>query len=420
MDEIKKEQEEHTEELPMVEDVVWHREEEEDSLDKPVEKEVHMTPITADEPIDETQPKEQDKKEEPVQKEKQTPKKSNKKLWVILCVIVGVIVIVCCGIYFWNQHQKDSAAKQAAYQKVYEQLKVTFKEDEKDSDGNEVDYTIYEYGEEASDPLDIVDTHYGDVTCSPETIDTSKVGTVKLTYTATMQDSYGETVTRDFTLDVTVHDTQSPTIELNESSITITEGDEFDPTSNIKSVSDVVDGNLECVETEPEKSDISAPFYDSGWYTYTSDVVTEIPGKYTVRIKATDINGNSTDLAYQVTVKKKDPTSFMTISTTTCTKVLEQLSSEDSNSSEVGKWEDLNGYLGTVLYQSEQYTSQDEMMKDGKEYLSNHFDELTKNKDAKKISVIGSITVDAKEATVYYMEALDDDGNIMYYFYAIV
>lgn len=420
MDEIKKEQEEHTEELPMVDEVVWHREDEEDSLDKPIEKEVRMTPITADEPIEETQPTKKDNKEKIIQKEKQTPKKSNKKIWMIICSVVVVITLICCGIYFLNNYQKEQAAKQAAYQKVYEQLKVTFKEDEKDSNGNEVNYTIYEYGEQTRNPLDIVDTHYGDVTCVPETIDTSKVGTVKLTYTASMQDSYGETVTRDFTLDVTVHDTQSPTIELNDSSITITEGDAFDAGSNIKSVSDVIDGNLEYVEYEPEKADTKAPFYENGWYTYTSDVDTEVPGKYTVRIKATDVNGNSTDLAYQVTVKKKDPSSFMTISTTTYTKVLEQLSSEDSNSGEVGKWEDLNGYLGTVLYQSEQYTSQDEMMKDGKEYLSNHFDELTKNKATKQIPVLGSITVEAKEAAVYYMEALDDDGNIMYYFYAIV
>lgn len=416
MDEVKKEHEEHTEELPVVEDVAWHREEEEDSLDRPIEKEVHMTPITADEPLEEQKAKEQSA---PPKEEKQNIKKTNKKLWIVLGAIV-VIVLICFGVYYMNRYQQDKAAKQASYQKVYEQLKVTFKEDEKDADGNTVDYTIYEYGEQARDPLDIVDTHYGDVSCKPTTIDTSKVGKQQLTYTATMQDSYGETVTKDFTLEVTIHDTQSPIIELNESSITITEGDTFDESSNIKSVTDVIDGNLEYVETEPEKTNTSAPFYESGWYTYTSDVDTETPGKYTVRIKATDINGNATDLAYQVTVKKKDPTSFMTISTTTYTKVLEQITEEQNASSEIGEWENLSGYLGDVLYQSEQYSSQEEMMEDGSSYISNHFDELTKNKDAKQISVIGSITIDAKQATVYYMEALDDDGNIMYYFYAIV
>ncbi len=416
MDEVKKEHEEHTEELPVVEDVAWHREEEEDSLDRPIEKEVHMTPITADEPLEEQKAKEQSA---PPKEEKQNIKKTNKKLWIVLGAIV-VIVLICFGVYYMNRYQQDKAAKQASYQKVYEQLKVTFKEDEKDADGNTIDYIIYEYGEQARDPLDIVDTHYGDVSCKPTTIDTSKVGKQQLTYTATMQDSYGETVTKDFTLEVTIHDTQSPIIELNESSITITEGDTFDESSNIKSVTDVIDGNLEYVETEPEKTNTSAPFYESGWYTYTSDVDTETPGKYTVRIKATDINGNATDLAYQVTVKKKDPTSFMTISTTTYTKVLEQITEEQNASSEIGEWENLSGYLGNVLYQSEQYSSQEEMMKDGSSYISNHFDELTKNKDAKQISVIGSITIDAKQATVYYMEALDDDGNIMYYFYAIV
>ena len=41
-------EEQHTEELPIVEDVVYHHENEEDTLDEPVEKPVRMTPITVD------------------------------------------------------------------------------------------------------------------------------------------------------------------------------------------------------------------------------------------------------------------------------------------------------------------------------------------------------------------------------------
>ena len=41
-------EDQHTEELPVVEDVVYHNEDEEDTLDEPVEKPVRMTPITVD------------------------------------------------------------------------------------------------------------------------------------------------------------------------------------------------------------------------------------------------------------------------------------------------------------------------------------------------------------------------------------
>ncbi len=416
MEENKNLKDEHTEELPMVEDVVWHQEEETDSLNEPIENEVHMTPIEADEPQQDMPIQQEIKKEQP---KKTKPK--NQSLGKICVVLIIVLILGFGGFYLINQYQKNQAARQAAYDKVYNQLKVTFKEDEKDSEGNKVDLTIYEYGETANDPLDLVDTHYGDITCNPSTIDTSKVGTVKLTYTVSMEDSYDELVTREFTTTVTVHDTQSPKVEVKESSITITEGDSFEAKDNISSVKDVIDGDLEYVEEEPDKTGESAPFYEKGWYTVDSGVDSETPGSYSVRIKACDVNGNSTDVAYSVIVKKKDPTSFMTIATKTYTKAVGQMSeTEDQASSEVGEWTDVDSYLGDVLYKSAQYTSQDEMMSAAKDYASNNFDDLTKDKSSKEISVVGSITIEAKEATIYYMEALDDDGNVMYYFYAIV
>ena len=59
-------------------------------------------------------------------------------------------------------------------------------------------------------------------------------------------------------------------------------------------------------------------------------------------------------------------------------------------------------------------------------YLKNWFiksiglDDLTKNKESKSLQIIGKISIDTKEATLYYMSALDDNGEVMYYFYAIV
>ena len=367
-------EDQHTEELPVVEDIVYHHEDEEDTLDVPVEKPVRMTPITVD--LDDgekddihigmSEKKAEVKKEEPETIEKK-PANHKKKTWIFI-----VLAVVCIGV-------------------------------------------------EANDPLSIVDTHYGDIQCNPSTIDTSKVGTQKLVYTVSMDDSYGQKVTRDFSLNITVHDTQSPQITLKESKVTITEGDAFAAADNIESVKDVVDGDLQFVETEPEKEEKNAPYYSKGQYTISSDVDTETPGNYNVRLKACDINGNATDLAYSVTVKKKEPTSFMTIGTRTYTQALGQMNEGKDEASEgQGKWEDVNSYLGNVLYRSDVYDNQETMMNDGQQYVKDHFDDLTKNKESKSLQIIGKISIDTKEATLYYMSALDDNGEVMYYFYAIV
>lgn len=443
-------EDERTEELPVSDNVTWHREEEDDLLSNNAsDNDTHMTPITADEsyyqedrPVkvkkvvkkkvrkknhstkqsssNNTKQKPQPTKQ-PTNKKVEEEPKSNKKLIIITSIIIGVILLGTLGYYFITQYTASKAAKQAAYDKIYNQLKITFVETSKDEDGNLVDPTIFEYGSEAGDPMDLVDTHYGEVTVTPEKIDTSKVGAVTLTYTASMEDSYNELVTRDFTLDVTIHDTQSPTIEFNESSITITEGDEFDAKTNIKSVSDPVDGDLEYVEEEPDKDNKKAPYYEKGWYTITSDVDTETVGNYTVRLKATDINGNSTDLAYTVTVKQKEPTQFMSIGTYNLKKItsLNQFTDPEENaSSETGSWADVDNYLGNVQYKDEtQYTSQDEMVSAAQSYLKENFDSLANTTGT--TSVLG-ISLEYKQATAYYMAALDDKGEVMYYFFAIV
>ena len=425
MEEKEKKPVEHTEELPVVENVVWHREEEEDTLDKPVENEVHMTPIEADDPsisekeeyhigVEKTDTKKLEIKED-------SPKKSNKKTWIIVGIVIVILIVGIGAFYFYDAYQKEQEAKKKAYDKMYDQLKVTFVEDEKDEDGNFIDPTLFEYGIGEQDAMKLVDTHYGDVTCNPEKIDLTKVGTQKILYTVTMKDSYQQVVSREFSLNVTVHDTQSPTITLANSKLTITEGDVFDAKENITSVIDPVDGELQYVESEPEKNNKTAPYYENGWYVIESDVDTEKPGSYSVRIKAYDKNGNAADVAYSVTVKQKDPTSFMTIATKTYTKALGKMTDSDAESAgETGDWKDVDSYLGSTLYKSETYTNQDEMMRAGQKYISENFDSLTKNKEKKNVNVIGDISIDVDEATLYYMEALDEDGNVMYYFYAIV
>lgn len=432
---------EHTEELPVNENVVWHEQEEEDSLDRPVKHETRLIPITADEPIEEELQskkvkkvikkkvvhkkgnitKSTNKKDEKIKPANKETKKNNRKSLVAGSVFLAILVLCAVGYYFFTQYQKNQVAKQEAYDKVYNQLKITFKETQEDEDGKLIDPTLFEYGSVASDPMELIDTYYGEISCEPKTIDTSKVGSVSLTYTASAEDSYKEIVTKEFKLEVTIHDTQSPTVEFNESSITMTEGDELDVKTNVKAVSDPVDGDLEYVEEEPKKEGSSAPFYEAGWYTITTDLDTETVGNYTVKVKACDVNANSTELAYVVTVKQKEPTQFMAIGTYNLKKItsLNQMSDPvESSISETGEWTDVENYLGNVQYRDEtQYSSQDEMISDAQSYLKENFDSLAVSSGTTE--VLG-ISLEYTEATAYYMAALDDDGNVMYYFYAIV
>ena len=92
-----------------------------------------------------------------------------------------------------------------------------------------------------------------------------------------------------------VKDSEPPIILIKEDIIELRVNDSFDPSSNITSVSDPVDGDLQRQEEgeEPEK----------GHYLIVSDVDTSKAGTYTVRILAADANGNSAQQEYTVEVK---------------------------------------------------------------------------------------------------------------------
>ncbi len=137
------------------------------------------------------------------------------------------------------------------------------------------------------DPLTYVSNTDGTVTCDPSEIDSTKLGSVTVTYTVT--DSDGNT--KDFTREYNVVDTDSPIITLKSKDVTIQKGASFDPTSNIESVVDKVDGGLTLANEATFKS-----------YTITSNVDTDTIGDYTVSISAIDSNGNETTDSYSVSV----------------------------------------------------------------------------------------------------------------------
>lgn len=174
-----------------------------------------------------------------------------------------------------------------------------------------------EYSLEGYDPLDyieVVDDYdvIGDdyeITADPVKIDASELGDVEVEYTLSIETS-DEIVVSSYTKTFTVEDTQAPIITLTEKTVSLAVGAEFDPTSVIENVEDVVDGELVYVEyiendTTGTESDVDAiTFNDTGYYTIESDVDTATVGEYSVIITAVDNHGNETEKTVNVAVSE--------------------------------------------------------------------------------------------------------------------
>lgn len=149
-----------------------------------------------------------------------------------------------------------------------------------------------EYGTANYSPLNLIKkVKDGKILSYTRKIDTSKVGEQELVFEVTKDD-----VVKKFKVKVAVTDTQLPNIAFNNNEVQITEGDEFDIKSNIASVNDVVDGDLPYSETVCE---------GKAYYTIETDFNKDVPGDYTVNVKAYDQNGNHSEAAYKITVNQK-------------------------------------------------------------------------------------------------------------------
>ena len=120
---------------------------------------------------------------------------------------------------------------------------------------------------------------------------TKKVGQTDIVFTVCLDDTCQE-----FTKQVEIKDTKNPEIKFKKEKLEITEGDKFDPVSNIESVKDPIDGNI-------KKSDDKELTKDG--YIITSNVKSDKASEYTVKVTAYDVNGNKAERSYKVTVKEK-------------------------------------------------------------------------------------------------------------------
>ena len=122
--------------------------------------------------------------------------------------------------------------------------------------------------------------------------DNKKLGEQEITVIFALEDK-----TQEEKVKVNVKDTKAPEIKLKKDKLEITEGDKFDPASNIESVKDPVDGDI-------KKSDDKK--ITKNGYIITSDVdAKKVKNGYKVKVTAFDVNGNKAEKEYTVNVKAK-------------------------------------------------------------------------------------------------------------------
>lgn len=144
---------------------------------------------------------------------------------------------------------------------------------------------------------------------SDSTLDTKSIG--EQSAVVTLSNDAGS---KDVTLKFLVRDTQKPEIKIKDETVTLTQGDEFDPAGNV-TVTDPVDGALARVDSRPEsvKDTSGAEGYASGWYmlSYTDpagnatlSLDTTVTGAYKVSAIAYDKSGNCSGESYFTVIVK--------------------------------------------------------------------------------------------------------------------
>lgn len=151
-----------------------------------------------------------------------------------------------------------------------------------------------EYGEEADHAL-LFDKDKSEENLTVKEVkdyDNKKLGEQEITVVFALEDK-----TQEEKIKVNVKDTKAPEIKLKKDKLDITEGDKFDPVSNIEAVKDPVDGDI-------KKSDDQK--LTKNGYIVTSEVDTKkVKDGYKVKITAYDVNGNKAEKEYTVNVKAK-------------------------------------------------------------------------------------------------------------------
>ncbi len=170
------------------------------------------------------------------------------------------------------------------YHKVYQSIDVTVSNS-----------AVIEYGSPNYDIRTVVDSVDGEIISIKKDIDTTKVGLQEI-----IVEVEKNQIIKEVPIMVEVKDTIAPKIQLKKEVISLTEGDSFDALSNLTSVYDKVDGEIEYQKQEIVNSEV-----DTNYYTVDSNVNSDVPGTYEVTVTAVDQYGNESMVTYSVEVSEK-------------------------------------------------------------------------------------------------------------------
>lgn len=217
----------------------------------------------------------------------------------ILYILIGIIItslLVYGFVMFYNWGvQKREEAKLVAFETITVEAKDEYKDTiELTSESNKIN--VLDMIELKSSDKELDTTKYTLKPVDYETIDTSNSGNYGVKLIATTTDSYGEEATKEYTINFKVADTIKPEIKIKEETITLDFGATYDPLSNIETITDNIDGNLEKVDNLSKGK--------SG-YTLTTKLDTSTAGEYVVTINAKDSADNKGKTTFTIVVKEK-------------------------------------------------------------------------------------------------------------------
>ena len=133
---------------------------------------------------------------------------------------------------------------------------------------------------------DLVSSHIGELSVE-KPLDTYQLGHQTLNYTVSKKEErYKMDIKRNFEIIVNVEDTHEPVIDIQEDTVYIYKGNNYDPENNIIRVYDIVDGDI-------------------GNYDIETNLDTDESGEYEVIIKAKDKNNLTNQKAYKIVVRNK-------------------------------------------------------------------------------------------------------------------
>ena len=184
----------------------------------------------------------------------------SKSLLIILFSVVSVTLFFVIDFF-----QRKNA--------VYETLDIEFKT-------NDIEYGSNIKAE------DLVSSHIGELSVE-EPLNTYQLGHQTLNYMVSKKEErYKIDVKRNFEIIVDVEDTNEPIIDIQEDTVYIYKGNNYDPKDNIIRVYDIVDGDIKDYDVE-------------------TNLNTDESGEYEVSIKAKDKNGLMSQKTYKIIIRNK-------------------------------------------------------------------------------------------------------------------